>query len=241
MGILTMVICLMLLGFTKANLLKDFASFDRAYIPALFMTNQGEKESSKKTMLSLKENWKILKDKYYKGNLKDSKWKEDFDNVDQMILKADNIVINEGNLSEAHNSLEGIRTVFMELRKRNNMDYYIDYLTEFHEPMEAIILTAKGKNPENLTDADIEKIQKSLDEALSIWIRFEKAKFNKSIFGFNDKKVKTMRNYIKLEYESLNRLRQFIDTKDKKAIIQSAIDIKPNFVNLFTLFGKPLQ
>ena len=36
MGILTLGICLMLLGFTKVDLLKDFASFDRAYIPAPF-------------------------------------------------------------------------------------------------------------------------------------------------------------------------------------------------------------
>ena len=237
MGILTLGICLMLMGFTKVDLLKDFASFDRAYIPALSMTNQGEKEQSKISMSLLKDNWKIFKGKYYKHNSKDSKWKEDFDNVEQMIMKADSIVSNEGNLSDAHNSLEGIRTVFMELRKRSKIEYYIDYLTEFHEPMEAIVLTAKGKNPETFTDADIEKIQKSLDEALSIWTRFEKAKFKKSIFGFNKEKTKTMRNHIKLESESLSKLKQSIETKDKKAIIQSAIGIKPNFVNLFTTFG----
>jgi hypothetical protein len=236
--LLTLIcICLLFSTCTKKDIQKDFASFDRVYIPALSMTNQGEKEQSKTTMLSLKENWKAFKDKYYKYNSKDSQWEKSFNDVDQKIIQADEIVNSDGNLSKAHESLEGIRTIFMELRKKNNMDYYVDYLTEFHEPMEAIVLTVKGKTPDTLTNADIEKLQKLLPDALSIWNRLDSAKFDKSVFGFSDEKSELMRKHIKQEFESLNKLKDSIVSGDKKMIIQSAMGVKPNFVNVFLLFG----
>jgi hypothetical protein len=116
-------------------------------------------------------------------------------------------------------------------------NYYIDYLTEFHEPMEAIVLTAKGKTPETLTDADIEKIKEQLAEASKLLTTIENAEFEQSIFGFSDEKTQTMRSYVSQEAESLNKLREALKDKGKGEIIQASIGIKPGFVKLFTMFG----
>ena len=46
-----------------------------------------------------------------------------------------------------------------------------------------------------------------------------------------------MKEYIRLESESLSKLEQSMKAGDKNLITQSAVKIKPNFVKLFLLFG----
>jgi hypothetical protein len=152
-------------------------------------------------------------------------------------LNADKIVLSGKDILKAHEILEDIQIVFMKLRKRNNIDYYIDYLTEFHEPMEAIVLTVKDKTPETLTNGDIREIQISLNEALPIWGKIENLKFDEKLFGFAADKTIKMKSYVQGESGALNRLKQVIASKDRKLIIQASVAIKSNFANLFMMFG----
>lgn len=222
---------------TAADLIKDFVIFDRAYIPALWLTSQGKVEESKKAMNLLKKNWKTFKGTYKAYNTKDMEWEKDFDKVDQMVLNADKILLDGKDISKAHDVLEDVCIVFMKLRKRNNIDYYVDYLTEFHEPMEAIVLTAKDKTPETLTDGDVREIQTSLNEASALWEKIEKLKFDEKLFGFSTNKTMKVKNYVKAESDALNKLKQTMASKDKQLTIKAAVGIKPNFANLFVMFG----
>ena len=236
-GILSISLFLLKGTSRGADLIKDFVSFDKAYIPALALTSQGKIEESKKAMILLKENWKTFKEVYNSYNKKDLEWEKDFDKIDQMILNADEIVLSANDILRAHDVLEEVRIILMELRKRNNIDYYVDYLTEFHEPMEAIVLTAKDKNPETLTDGDVREIQSSLNQASIIWEKIENLKFDEKLFGFANEKIMKMNHYIKSESDALNRLKQAMGNKDKRLIIQAAVAVKPNFANLFMMFG----
>ena len=116
-------------------------------------------------------------------------------------------------------------------------DYYVDYLTEFYEPMEAIVLTAKDRTPETLTEADIEKIEEQLAEASKLLTTMENAEFVQSVFDFSDEKTRTMKSFISQEAESLDRLEEALEVRDKGEIIQASIGIDPGFVKLLALFG----
>ena len=237
LGILSISLFLLHGTSIAADLIKDFVSFDQAYIPALALTSQGKIEESKKAMNLLKDNWKTFKETYKTHNKKDLEWGKDFDKVDQMISSADKIVLSGKDISRAHDVLEDVRIVFMKLRKRNNIDYYVDYLTEFHEPMEAVVLTAKDKTPETLTDGDVREIQTSLNQASTIWGKIENLKFDEKLFGFATDRTVKMKSYVQAESDALKRLKQTMGSKDKKLIIQVAVAIKPNFANLFMMFG----
>lgn len=63
---------------------------------------------------------------------------------------------------------------------RNGIDYFIDRLTAFHEPMEAIVLAAKDKTGDTLTDADIALIRKRMPQAEQAWQRVAAAKLDAS-------------------------------------------------------------
>ena len=212
--------------------------FDKVYTPALFLTNLEKLNPSKKSITRLKERWSSFKEKYYEYKKEDAQWSKDFDKVDNSIMEADKIISSNGNLKEAHEILETVRYTFINTRRRNNIDYYIDYITDFHDPMEHIVLRAKDKTPITLRDEDIEFIEKSLPEALTLWTNLKKAKFDRSLFLFSKEKFKKMEDIIDAETKTLEDLKIAIKNKsDKDYIIRKAIGIKKNFVLLFKLFG----
>ncbi|MBW1848278.1 MAG: hypothetical protein JRG81_15420 [Deltaproteobacteria bacterium] len=237
---IALVITLMpLTGCTKTDtLINDFVKFDKAYTPALFLTNLEKLNPSKKSIAKLKEEWSSFKGKYYEYYKEDPQWSRDFDKVDQSIMEADKIISSNGDLIEAHEALENIRYTFIKTRRRNNIDYYIDYITDFHDPMEHIVLRAKGKTPETLKEEDIEFIENSLPEVLKLWDAIKSAKFDKDLFFFNEEKVKKMQGIIKAETMALEDLKGALKNKSaKENIIKKAIGIKKNFALLFKLFG----
>ena len=237
MGIFILGLSLLLTGFAEATLKEDFASFDRAFIPPLALTRQEKVKPSKKAMKLLKENWGTFKAKHYEANSKDPKWKKDFDKVDQKIMEASNIIKDSKNLIHAHDTLEEIRFIFLELRKRNGIDYYIDPLSEFHEFMEVIVHTAAESDPQTLTVADKETIREEHDQAARIWDKIETASFDSDLYGFDDRRMAQMKKLLKLEAEALNALDRALDSNDHAQIIKTAKAIKPNYAKLYKLFG----
>lgn len=232
--------------------LKEYANFDKAYIPALFLTNEGEVEKSQKAMVRLKKVWKPYIDKYYPMVPKDPEFRESMDKIQNAIRKADQIVSSGEKLSEAHKTLEEIRYVFMNLRKgrmpkkvgvsdkaewTDLPDYYIDYLNEFHEPMETIILIVKDKTPETLTDEDVSKIKENYGEASKLMVQIENAKFEPSIFDFSEEETQTLNGYIHQERQSLQKLDEALKSEDREKIIKASAGIKQAFLKMFTMFG----
>lgn len=227
------------IGFSKSDkFISDFVCFDRAYIPALFLTNMDKLNPSKKAMENLKTEWASFKGKYYYYEKDDTKWTKDFDKVEESIMLADKIISSGNKLIEAHEILENVRYTFLEMRKRNNIDYFIDYLTEFHDPMEHIVLRAKGKIPKTLKDNDIEFLEKSFPEAADKWNALKNAGFNNDIFHFNDERLTNMKDVIIAETKAMDALKSALNNKSDKAnLIKNAVGIKKNFVLLFELFG----
>lgn len=215
----------------------DMVTLDRAYIAALALTSQEKPEPSRKAMAILVPTWQAFQVKYIGANPADAQWRLDFDAVNGMIARADEIVTTGADLVAAHDELEGVRITLMELRERNGIAYYVDALTRYHEPMEAIVLAGKGKTPETLTAADLETIQAHLGEAEALWRQIQAAPFDAALFGFAPERQAALQQQVAAESEALARLRAALEAGDTAAIIQRAVAIKPAFATLFMLFG----
>jgi hypothetical protein len=227
--ILILGLSLLLTGFSQATLKRDFVSFDQAFIPPLALTRAEKAKPSKKAMKLLKENWGTFRATYYDSNPNDPKWKEDFDKVDQKIMEAAKTVRSGKNLMDAHESLEEIRYIFLDLRKRNGIDYYIDPLSEFHPLMEVIVHTAAENDPDTLNDSDKETIREQYNQASKIWNRIKTSEFDRDLYGFNDEKMAKMKKLLKMESEALNKLKKALDDNNNALIITTAKAIKPNY------------
>lgn len=218
-------------------LLADMVTLDRAYIAALAVTSLEKVEPSQKSMAILIPTWAAFQAKYIAANPTDAQWRPDFDAVSGMIGRADEIVQTGTGLVAAHDELEGVRITLMELRERNGLPYFVDHLTRYHEPMEAIVLAAKGKTPETLSAADLETIRTNLPQAQAIWADVAAAPFDPALFGFAPERQAAMQTQLGAETQALTQLQAALDAGDSVAIIQKSVALKGIFAPIFMMFG----
>jgi DNA-binding protein len=230
------------LGFFSANavladIVKDSAAFDKAYIPALALTSQNEPEKTRAAIDKLKAAWGVYASAHRQHQAADEAWKKGFADIDGVIAKADAIVARGTNVTEAHDTLEQVRVTLMQLRRKNGIDYFLDYQTAFHEPMEAIVLTVKGKTPETLDAQDIDKIRKLIPALDARWSALQNARFDPQQFDFDSARSAKLQQLIAAETEAITALKKALAQPDKAALIQHAAAIKAPFSQMFMLFG----
>lgn len=235
----TMVVAVLLSGhaFASEGLMKDFVLLDRAFIPPLALTNQEKINPSKKAMEVLKAQWAQFKANHYKAEPKDPKWKQDLDRVESKIIEAEQVILEEKNLMDAHELLETIRYALKAARNRNGIDYYIDYLSEFHEHMEAIVHMATERDAGSFADKDLEFLDRECEEAIRVWLQVQTFAFDKELFGFSDSQETRRKELLEREAQALHKLQEALKVDDRMLIIKSAKEIRPYYSQLYMLFG----
>lgn len=228
---------ILLAGFAATDIRRDMVALDKVYIAALALTSQGKAAESRKAVDTLQKTWREFRGRHYAANPKDPQWKPDFDRVSGMVDEASKIVAGGRPVTEAHEALEHVREVLMALRGRNRIDYFIDRLTAFHEPMEAIVLSAKDKTGDTLTGADVARIRATLPEAEKAWQRVAAAKLDAGDYRLDAAQAQDARKLMELEKASLAALKEALASGDKGRIARAATAIKPNFAKLFMTFG----
>ncbi len=218
-----------------AGLKEDMIALDRAYIPALAVTSQGTLEESQRAMALLNKQWADFKGKHA-NRPQDKQWKADLTKIDGMIADANKIVAGGKDLVKAHEALEGLRFTMLDARKRAKMPYFLDSLTNFHEPMEAIVLAAKDKTPADFGDGEMALIKESLVDAEKRWAVVKKTKIDLE-YGFSEAQRETLAKLIANESQALDTLKKALAADDKAAVIKGAVAIKPPFAKAFMNFG----
>ena len=231
------LLALLLAGFAANDIRRDMVAFDKVYIAALALTSQGKSTESRKAVDALHKSWQGFKERHYNANPQDVQWKKDFDHVNAMVDEAVKVIASGQKVTDAHEALEHVREVLMKLRQRNRIDYFIDGLTAFHEPMEAIVLAAKDKTGDTLADVDIARIRNMLPQAEQAWQRVTGSKLDANDYLLAPAQADDARKLMALEDASLAALKDALATGDKARIAQAAVAIKPNFAKLFMTFG----
>jgi hypothetical protein len=237
-------ITLLLLGCAghsvKQGLLKSMIELDKRYIPALVFTDLEQQRESELAMDNLKREWSKFKEKYYNLemryglNITDKFWKEDFDRIQGLIVSAEGY-IKEENLGAAHESLKEVRLIFLELRHRNGLNYFLDPMTRFDNSMESIVSLLRGKD--KLSDKDLDNLQalaveakESLDEAIAF-------NFEPDLYKYTPEKSEAIKKKLKDEREELQDFEKAVEEANSDMIFQTAQDLKPGFMVLYKSFG----
>lgn len=225
-------------GLAADAMLKDFVSFDRAFITVFVQTGEKKRDPAKKGFEIVKSTWAGFKKRHYKAWPKDANWKQDLDTVELKIQEAERVILGEGDLADAHAILESIRFALMNLRKRNGIGYYLDHLTEFHEHMEAILHTTSGKDAGSFTDNDQNLVARECGDAVTVWGRIQSLPFEKELFGFGDREEALANELMKGESQALRNLQNAVDGKNMVLIIKSAGEIRPCYELFYKMFGQ---
>jgi hypothetical protein len=222
----------------RADIVTDSATFDRAYIPALALTNQGDAEGSRVAMTQLNRAWRVYENAHREDYPGDNTWKAGFVEIGKRIAEAGTIVERGTRLADAHEALERVRVILMQLRRKHGVDYFLDYQTAFHEPMEEIVLAAKGKTPATLMPRDLAKIRDTIPTLEARWNAVRNARFVPADFGFDSARAAKMNHFLALETDAIAALKGALVGADKTAVIQRAVALKPPFAQLYMLFGE---
>ena len=211
-------------------------TFDQAYIPALAFTSQLQGDGARAVMPRVKARWQTLQERVPAEWTRQEGWRQVTASITGRLQRAD-ALIAEGHLTEAHEELEGVRELLMTQRSTHDIDYFVDRLTAYHEPMEAIVLVAKGKSPVTLTDENVAVIRRHLQEAHTRWTLIEPARVDAQRYQLTDDKAAALHAGIIKESAALKALQTALESGDRQRIIQTAAAIKPPFAQLFMLFG----
>ncbi len=231
-------IVLMLTGFSVNDLRQEMVALDKIYIASLALTSQGKADESRKAVNAVQQAWGVFRNRNYGINPADKQWQPDFDAVGKKVANAVAIVSVPGaDVTKAHEALEDVRSVLMSLRQRNRIDYYVDGLTAFHHPMEEIVLAAKDKTAQTLSDADIGKIRDTFPRAEKLWRVVELSKADAVIYQLSAAQSEDVIKLVKLESAALATLKSALAAGDKAQIAKAAVGVKPNFAKLFMAFA----
>jgi hypothetical protein len=231
------ILAVLLAGMSQDELRSDMVRLDKVYIAALALSSQGKVAETRQAMNDLTRSWQGFDARYRAANPADAQWTKDFDAVSRLIGEAAGIAASDRKVTDVHESLEYVRIVLARLRARNGMDYFVDRLTAFHEPMEGIVLAAKDKTGAQLTDADLAKIRALLPQAQALWQGASTAPFDAGTYQLDTAAYAKARQLMQREQESLDQLAAALAAGDRARIAKAAVAIKPSFAALFMTFA----
>lgn len=220
----------------RLDLLRTMAELDRAYIPALWWTGQKDRERASTAIDRLHAVWMGVEPILTESPLLDGASTEELEAVRRSIARGASLVDGDGDLHEAHEALEEIRLDTLELRRRNDIPYFLDRLTEYHEPMEAIVLAAVSGD-----DSAVDRIRELAPQARSSWRAVEDHPFDNRVYRLERHELHRRERAVAEEAAALDTLEAALaasqDGGDPTAILAAARGIKPPFTRLVLLFG----
>ncbi len=249
LGVLLVLACSVLLmaGTAAAKdgaLERDMVVLEKTYIPPLFFTSAMNLQASVASMKVFKASWAEFSGKYYFYKPDYANWQKYFDEIEWAVQAADDIVqsaVRTGSvtiLPQAHEELEAVRMVMLELRPKNGFPKFItDKLTIFHEPMEHIVLSVKGKTPADIDDALLAELAVTLKHANKAWDDVVKCPFDASLWALQPVQVVNYYAFQAKESAALENFAAALESGDKARIIQAGMAVKPNFVECYKTFG----
>lgn len=222
----------------------DLIVLEKSYIPPLFFTSAMAMTPSVNSMRDLKINWARFKAEYFTYKPDFANWQTYFYDIDAAIAEADAIITNAAKLKNpallppAHDSLEKVRMVMLDLRGRNGFPKFItDKMTKYHEPMETIVLSVKGLAPAQITPELKEQLKLNLQHAWKTWSDVEKCPVDQTAWMLTDMQMTQYSSYLTMARSALESFSRAMDADDAAGIIKYGVGIKAPFVEAYKTFG----
>ena len=136
------VLCASALAGPMADFETGFRDIYASYRKALFATNSGDAEKSRRAIGDFASRWRDLVDKnastpppHYED---DPEWGSTLAGVSEAVGRASQLA-EEGKLAQSHEVLEHIRDAIGDLHGRNGIETFSDRMNAYHAKMEQVI------------------------------------------------------------------------------------------------------
>ncbi len=230
-------------GMTPA-LTAEMAQVSRAYVPALFYTNNTAAPlpiaaAGKAALSRLDSRWQAFVVNSAATFPPATTAKPA---VDTHLLAANNtldqVSTYPADLSAAHEHLEDIRTVMLQMRRDNGIDDVMDTLTLAHRSMGDVVAAFTGATtPALLTQQHKADLTVQLANYTSAFNTLAARKIDSELFGFSPAKTQGIQAAVSASKQNNTALQDALLLNDNAAILAAANKVKPLFVKLFLAYG----
>ncbi len=236
----TLVLSVAMVAFPQeATFEQDLATVEQYYIPALFMSGHGPKETAPRAFQQFYQQWQQFTQNHRQALSKDP-WASAVQRINAHLGKAA-ALFKENKIFEAHRELEPIRNILAEVRHQLGTPTVMDALTEFHDHMEVIMKTVRRKTADQLTPEDIQKIKTHADAAIKAWQQVQVGAKEKALYQLTDEQVAFIHRNIQAQHQTLAGLSQALEANNPAEILKYARGIRSGFITVFRALGKEVQ
>ncbi|WP_157150599.1 hypothetical protein [Brachyspira sp. SAP_772] len=195
-----LIILLLLIscGKKENTLLEDMALLDKSYIRTLLYTaninNQNRKESIERFIID----WNAFKKKYYNANSEDPQWKADFDSLQDILIRSHYYIASGEDESAGYSILHDIKYVLSDMRKRNNINWFVDNINAIYKTANRMNELSKiyGLNTTVLTETEENRlivVYQLLDSAVKNSLK-EFDRSNIQLLGLTAQQIEALRH-----------------------------------------------
>lgn len=214
-------------------LLQDMAEFDKAYIPVLYYVRQGEMDNAKKSVFFLNHSWQKVNRKYKDLNPENDDWQEIFRMTDAWLSDA-YYSIDAMQRKEAYIFLDHVRYQMLDLRAKNNLDYYLDDVWEFEAALDLVEEVAVDQMLCLLDYCEFEDIVKDMNEQ---WGIVNNAKVDATLFDLNTENLKSLNSQKKKLHEAIIVFNQAVEEMEGENLAMTATFLKQAYLEYLAGFG----
>lgn len=213
--------------------LQASVAFDRAMIPALYVTKSGDVEATGPALDRVAEAWEIYKTDQAPALAKASGWPLVRDGIDRRLTMAARFVESR-DVSMAHILLEQVRADLIRIRETLNSETFVDRLVIFHDRME----TALDEGSPEWADLDQMALRVKIENLASYWREVEEFEFDPEVFGFLWNDTRDLEKSLRDQGEAIEALREAIEMEDTENLEPLAREVKDGFVDVYLTFGE---
>lgn len=230
-----LVACLVLgsAGCNVRTVKKGMIQFDQAFIPVFYYTYHGDMPRAKEAILFLEFQWQRFRNQYQATLPENEDWQESFRLIDDWLGDAYfTIDFNERDLALVQ--LEHVRFELMQLRDRNRIDYYIDYLYDFQLAMGLVAETAED---ERLCLLEWSEFEELVREANTAWIAVRDHRPDAELFEFDAHQLNRLAECKSAVGTALERFNELVREADRQQVALAARAMEAKTLDLLLPFG----
>ncbi len=229
-----LVTLLALLGCGR-DIVSDSARLDSYLIPALAFTKQRDHAQAMAAVENLEAEWETFRESHYESG--DSAWRAVFDEVDTMVADAAAVIEAGEYITDAYGSLDDIRMLLLEWREDNGIEYLVDPLHEFQEPLADMVKLVANRKPESLKQEELDELaglQVELDE---IWLDMMDAEFDIGRYGMTEEEAASFERLVRSVDYAISQLGRALEAGDRAGVFTAARELEEWFGEVYAIFG----
>ncbi len=212
---------------------KGMVHFDQAFLPVMLYVYEGNLVQAKKAVFNLNFQWRRLQNQHQGAIHSDTEWAERFRRIDGWLDDAYYAIDGNRPLT-AINQLEHVKYELIALRRKYNIDYYLDYLYDFQSAADMLAETA---NDEMLCLLEWEEFTALGQHTEKQWRRVLIQPFDAELYEFDDEQVQLLRQRQAEVTRRLAHLSKVMECADREQIARASIALEPALMNVIRLFG----